>query len=118
MIQRAQAEEHLRVIRSLMEKATIYRAISAEAAAVGGALAIFASFAFGSWLPLGARPEPSAPMSAAAFFGLWFGILAITAIANFCFLRRDAIRRGNRLYRAACASPSPPCCPVTSSRRS
>ena len=35
---RSEAEEHLRVIRSLMEKATIYRAISAPTALLGGVL--------------------------------------------------------------------------------
>ena len=38
MNERTRAEEHLRVIRSLMERATIYRAISAPTALVGGLL--------------------------------------------------------------------------------
>ena len=36
MNERLAAEEHLRVIRSLMERATVYRAISAPTALVGG----------------------------------------------------------------------------------
>ena len=40
MDERKRAEEHLRVIRSLMERATIYRAISAPTALVGSILAL------------------------------------------------------------------------------
>ena len=35
-----EAEEHLRVIRTLMERATVYRAISAPTAFFGGSIAI------------------------------------------------------------------------------
>ena len=45
MIDRSNAEEDLRIIRSLMERATIYRAISAPTALVAGLLAILASAA-------------------------------------------------------------------------
>ena len=38
--ERSKAEEDLRVIRSLMERATVYRAISAPAALVAGLLSI------------------------------------------------------------------------------
>ena len=41
--ERSKAEEDLRVIRSLMERATVYRAISAPAALVAGLLSIFAA---------------------------------------------------------------------------
>ena len=42
---RPKAEEDLRVIRSLMERATVYRAISAPTALVAGLLSIFAAVA-------------------------------------------------------------------------
>ena len=45
MIDRSNAEEDLRIIRTLMERATIYRAISAPTALVGGLLAILAAVA-------------------------------------------------------------------------
>ncbi|MFL2480182.1 MAG: hypothetical protein ACJ0K4_11600 [Verrucomicrobiales bacterium] len=38
------AVEHLKVIRGMMEKATIYRAISAPAAIFGGLLAMLVGF--------------------------------------------------------------------------
>jgi hypothetical protein len=40
MHERERAEEDLRVIRTLMERATIYRAISAPTALAGGVLAV------------------------------------------------------------------------------
>jgi len=43
MNERSRGEEHLRVIRSLMERATIYRAISAPTALLGGLLALATS---------------------------------------------------------------------------
>ncbi len=93
---RSDAEEHLRIIRSLMEKATIYRAISAEAAAVGGVLAIGGSFATGNWL----KPTPYDPgipsPSAPAFLGPWIGLLVLTSLVNLYFLRRAATQRVDR----------------------
>ena len=85
---RTEAEEHLRVIRSLMEKATIYRAISAPTALVGGMLAVIVGFAF-VW------PLRVLAKSPAAFFIAWLAVLAVTAAANAFFIRRDARRRGD-----------------------
>ncbi len=84
---RNEAEEHLRIIRSLMEKATIYRAISAPTALVGGALAALV----GGGLAATANPDRGQP---ALFFLSWIGVLAVTAASNIWFLRRDALRRG------------------------
>jgi hypothetical protein len=89
---RSDAEEHLRIIRSLMEKATIYRAISAEAAAVGGVLAIAASFAFGNWLT--ASPGELAPKGPGSFFVLWLAVLVLAGVCNAVLLYRGAKRRG------------------------
>ena len=97
MPNRSDAEEHLRIIRSLMEKATIYRAISAEAAAVGGVLAVGASFAFGSW----SRERGDAGFVINAiqqplqFLAVWLAVLAIVACANLFFLWRYARKRGD-----------------------
>lgn len=95
MSNRSEAEQHLRVIRSLMERATIYRAVSAEAAAVGGALAIAASFALGNWMvAFSADALPQTEPGSARFFLTWLGILGVTALANLIFLRRSALLRG------------------------
>ena len=80
---RSEAEENLRVIRSLMEKATVYRAISAPGALVGGLLASSVA-AFSLQKPHAVLP----------FVSLWFLVLAVTAAVNFLLLRRDAARRG------------------------
>lgn len=90
-----EAEEHLRVIRSLMEKATIYRAISSPAAALGGLLSIGASFAFGSWWPLSTAADrmPEQPVGTMQFLLLWLAVLAVTGVANLYFLWRAARER-------------------------
>ena len=84
MSNRSEAEEHLRVIRSLMEKATIYRTISAEAAAIGGSVAIVILF-----LTLG----PLQIKNSLPFLGVWIGALIFTGIANLWLLYRAALRR-------------------------
>jgi hypothetical protein len=80
------AEEHLRVIRSLMEKATIYRAISAQAALFAGTLACAVG--------LFAQMKQAAPDSDQIFVIRWFCVLGLGAAANFYFLHRDARLRG------------------------
>ena len=90
---RSEAEEHLRIIRSLMEKATIYRAISAPTALVGGLCSVL----FGAWLHFRWRSLPSRPEADEfdkLFIGGWLGVLAVTCAANTWFLWRDARRRG------------------------
>lgn len=81
MIDRTEAEEHLRVIRSLMEKATVYRAISAPGALVSGSCAVAMATAGLLGAPIGFLPG-------------WLGVLAITGVANLFLLWRDAQRRG------------------------
>ncbi len=92
---RSDAEEHLRIIRSLMEKATIYRALSAPTALVGGTC----SAMFGTWLHFYWRSLPPSTVldgegSAWLFIRGWLGVLAVTCAANTWFLWRDARRRG------------------------
>jgi hypothetical protein len=100
MTARSQAEEHLRVIRSLMEKATIYRAISAEAAAVGGVLAVLASFAHGNWFPGGGEAVPEIVQRDTILTVTWLIALLVTGTANFAFLYRHAVRRGDHVLSA------------------
>jgi hypothetical protein len=88
----SEAEDNLRVIRSLMERATIYRAISAPTALVGGLLCVIACallyFAF----------APSRYEDVVAyhfwFFTTWFAALALTIAANTFFIWRGARQRG------------------------
>ena len=85
-----EAEEHLRVIRSLMEKATVYRAISAPAALLGGAIAIVVAVV--AWF-LAAKPV-------LPFVGTWLSVLILISAANLWLLRQDAIRRGELFFSA------------------
>jgi hypothetical protein len=89
-----EAEEHLRIIRSLMEKATIYRAISAPSALVGGLLAITAAFV------LIVYPEKlgATDLGSIHFTDPWIVVLVFTAVANLYFLRRDAGRRNEKFF--------------------
>lgn len=77
------ALEHLRVIRSLLEKSQAYRAISAPAALCGGILAVIASF---FWIN-------ADKLVARAFLFHWMAILAITTALNFFLLHREASSR-------------------------
>ena len=83
------ALENLRVIRSLMEKAHIYRAISAPAALMGGVLAVGAA----AWTLIRWSHNPASGC-ARCFLTYWLSILAVTAAVNTLLLARDAARRG------------------------
>lgn len=92
---RSDAEEHLRIIRSLMEKATIYRAISAPTALVGGLASILVAALLHAKFASGAAAD-----ARALFLAGWLAVLAITAVANTWFLLRDARRRGDKFLSA------------------
>lgn len=77
--QRSNAEQDLRVIRSLMERATVYRAISAPAALVAGLLSIFAAGGIYA-LALHGR----------MFAAVWMVVLVIAAATNGFFIWREA----------------------------
>ncbi len=97
-MQRQEAEEHLRIIRSLMEKATVYRAISAPTALVAGLLSICAAFVaiyFGihDTVPDNAV-DGTVAMRDHYFIVIWLIVLVLTCSANAAFLYREAFRRG------------------------
>ncbi len=81
---RAEAEENLRVIRSLMEKATVYRAVSVTGAWVGGLCSVLVTIVALS----NSEPPVTFP-----FVASWGFVLAITGVINFVRLWRDAARR-------------------------
>lgn len=78
------AEENLRSIRRLMERATVYRAISAGPAVLGGCL----SAILGAWCY--ARPES---VSRTGFVAAWLGVLVVVAVFNTWLLWREARER-------------------------
>jgi hypothetical protein len=90
---RTQAEENLRVIRSLMEKATIYRAISAPTALVAGILAtIVGAILYFQW----DRTRISSTSARVVFLCAWVVVLGVTGAVNGWFIHREAKRRGEK----------------------
>lgn len=81
--ERSKAEEDLRVIRSLMERATVYRAISAPAALVAGLLSIFAAGAI-----------YRRPVHGRVFANVWLIVLALAVVTNALFIWREARNDG------------------------
>jgi hypothetical protein len=80
-----QANEQLRVIRNLMERATIYRAISAPTALVGGVLSITASIVLSN-------------ADTRQFIAGWVLVLIITLAVNTWFIHRKARREGGKIF--------------------
>src|SRR5438876_939621 len=96
MDERHRAEEHLRIIRTLMERATIYRAISAPTALIGGLIALGLSSAIWAserhWAQI--APEVMRHISTRGFAALWLGALTIVLVLNAFFIWRKAQRDG------------------------
>ena len=88
--ERSKAEEDLRVIRSLMERATVYRAISAPAALVAGFLSIFAAAA----IYLNDQASINRPIQGRAFAAIWLIVLVIAVGTNAFFIWREAKKDG------------------------
>ena len=89
MIDRSSAEEDLRVIRTLMERAASYRAISAPTALVGGLLSLLAAAFI-------ARPDIllGRALRSREFALIWIVVLALTMIVNVFFVSREARNSG------------------------
>jgi len=87
------AGRHLRVIRSLMERATIYRSISAPTALVGGLLSL-GGFVTAYY----AKHHRQHPLSPNEFLIVWLVILALTCFTNLIFLSRGAARRSESFF--------------------
>jgi hypothetical protein len=92
MNDRSRAEEDLRVIRTLMERATVYRAISAPTALVGGVLSILSAILIHLSEypdnPLGRTIRPR------EFAFIWINVLVLTMIGNAFFVWREAKSSG------------------------
>jgi hypothetical protein len=89
--ERSKAEADLRVIRSLMERATIYRTISAPAALVAGLLSISAAAA----IYLNDQPRfINRPGQGRVFAAIWLTVLVIAMASNAFFIWREAKKDG------------------------
>lgn len=91
---REEAEENLRVIRSLLERATIYRAVSAEAALVGGLLTVIGTV----FLMFKAAPGLPAAEFSWLFTITWGAVLALASVSNLAFLKLAADLRHETLF--------------------
>jgi len=87
------AQNQLRAIRSLMERATVYRSISAPTALVGGLLS-FGGFGMAYF----AKHNRNYPLTPGEFLVVWLVILALTSLANLIFLWRGAVHRREPLF--------------------
>jgi hypothetical protein len=92
-----------------MEKAHIYRAVSAPAALLGGVLALGATL----WPVVhAAQTHGDAAFSNTTFLIIWHGILAACTVLNVVLLAREAARRGQSLVsdgmKMALRAVSPP----------
>ena len=85
MTTREEAAEQLRVIRSMMERATVFRALSGETALVGGAAALGAA-----WV--------SEPRTGWTWAAIWLGGLGAVLLFNFYQLVRMAAVRKGRVW--------------------
>ena len=79
------AQENLRVIRCLMERATVYRTISVPVAMFGGGLALGLTFFLRSML----RTQPM-EVTPKLFLGVWFGALLVVGLLNTVLIYRGA----------------------------
>jgi cytochrome bd-type quinol oxidase subunit 2 len=86
---RSAAEEHLRVIRELMERATIYRAVSAPAALFCGLVALLVS-------GLALIPGPLQSLFQHNFVLVWIVVCLLSVTANIFFLFRSTKHRQER----------------------
>jgi len=82
------AADQLRAIRALMERSTIYRAISGPAAAFAGLL----SLGVCAWLWSQREPEDSP--EPVVFLLVWLGVLVVVSAVNVTLLYRSARQRG------------------------
>jgi hypothetical protein len=101
MNEQERAEEHLRTIRRLMERATIYRAISAPTALVGGLLSLAASWVYfrASDLLDWSSPVFLPPIN--FFLPLWLLVFLLTAGANTLFIVIGAKKRNEPVFSAS-----------------
>ena len=79
-----------------MERATIYRAISAPTALVGGVLSVGLAAALLVWQ----AQDGSRNVDARAFYEVWLLVLLLTLAANTWFIWRGARERGEPLVSA------------------
>jgi hypothetical protein len=96
MTEPTEAEENLRIIRQLMERATVYRAVAAPSALVAGILSLLtaASVYYNNEV----RSLLGRTVGPREFAVLWVVVLILAAMANIFFLWREADRDGRPFF--------------------
>ncbi|MGI9245053.1 MAG: hypothetical protein ACR2RV_29890 [Verrucomicrobiales bacterium] len=110
------AADHLRIIRSLMERATVYRAISAPAALFGGIIALVTGIGMALRAPAPGETasrdsgagvanifsqdplSPAGGLDQLDFFLVWLGVLALVGLFNTVLLWRGSQARGEDFF--------------------
>jgi hypothetical protein len=89
------ALEHLRIIRTLMERAHIYRAVSAPAAFIGGLLALTAA-AWGLWQDYDREAGSGSGdgFTGTEFLVIWLTLLVVASVINLGLLMRESHSKG------------------------
>lgn len=89
------ALEHLRIIRTLMERANIYRSVSAPAALIGGVLALVVAWVgFSNNFSTRDGGTIGSTFRSREFLFAWLGVLAVSGVANLVLLMREAGGKG------------------------
>lgn len=104
MMEREQAADHLRVIRSLMERATVYRALSWPTALFGGTLAVVLAvllfFREQAAAGGGAVGETVQAPSSVGWVACWLVALVVTGAFNGVLIGRKSQREGRPFFSA------------------
>ena len=100
MTEREQAADHLKVIRSLMERATVYRTISWPTALFGGALAVLLAAVLFLREKAGADDGTLGEkrISEADWVICWMVALVLTVLFNFWLVSRKSKREGRPFF--------------------
>jgi hypothetical protein len=99
MTEREQAADHLKVIRSLMERATVYRTISWPAALFGGGVAVILAVLIFLREQAAIRDgHPEKMISEEAWVGCWVVALILTSLFNILLVSRKSKREGRPFF--------------------
>ena len=100
MTEREQAADHLKVIRSLMERATVYRTISWPTALFGGALAVIlaAVLFFREQATIAGEAAAEKLISEEAWIICWMVALIVVGSFNTFLISRKSKREGRPLF--------------------
>jgi hypothetical protein len=98
MIEPSSSEERLRAVGTLMERASVYRGLSAKSGLLAGLLSLCSATVIylngEGHISLGRR------IHGRDFAAIWIGVLLLSIIATIGFLGRDARRNGRSLFSA------------------